>query len=74
MIGQYIAAAEALVEQLGMTPMAHSVFVRLYRDSITNEFARELCVAIRPEYLDRIIVPDTCLGIQVVQVPWTDDE
>jgi hypothetical protein len=71
---QYLDAARELVDQLNATPVAHSVFVHDYYDPVTKEITRELCVAIRPEYLDRIIIPATCSGIPVVQVPWPDDE
>ncbi len=66
----HIAAAQSLILQLNAPAQYHSVWIRTDVDPETKQFVRSLCVSIRPAQLKNIKVPDSHMGIPVVQVPW----
>jgi hypothetical protein len=65
----YIEAAQSLIKQLNAPAQFHSVWVRNV-DPETGQPSRALCVSIRPAQVSKIKVPESHMGIPVVQVPW----
>lgn len=66
----YIEAAQSLIIALHAPAQYHSVWVQTVVDPETKEFIKSLAVSIRPGQLKNIKVPETHMGIPVVQVPW----
>lgn len=63
-----LAAAQSLVAVLNAPPQAHSIFIKT--EVVDGEFKRKLCCSIHPKFKDKITVPETHEGIDVILVPW----
>lgn len=70
MTDAYVEAAQSLILRLGAPAQHHSVWIRSDVDPETKEFVKSLCVSIRPAQVSKIKVPESHMGIPVVQVPW----
>ena len=62
-------AAQTLAVKLG-PPAYHSVYIATTVDPETKEFIREIHVAVRNQYKNKINVPTLHDGFPVKQVPW----
>ncbi len=71
----HLDAAQGLIKRLNAPAQVHSVWVQAETETDDEGKTRatgkqHLCVSIRPEWKDRVIVPTEHAGIAVVQVAW----
>lgn len=62
-------AAQSLIVRLAAPAQWHSVWIKTEVDQ-NGHFQKSLCVSVRPGYESKVKVPETHMGVPVVNVPW----
>lgn len=68
---QAMGAAADLVRLFNnsMPPQSHAVWVKTEAGD-KGEFVRSICVSEHPKFKGKLTIPDSHLGVPVVNVPW----
>jgi len=66
-------AVQTFIVKLNQPAIAHAIWVRTQADPETHEFIRDICIAVRPSYRNRMTIPLEHEGYPITQIPWPKD-